>query len=38
MNYYLDVLKKYAVFKGRAQRAEYWFFALFNFVIAKFGF
>lgn len=34
MNHYLAVLKKYAVFKGRAARAEYWFFVLFNFVIS----
>jgi len=34
MNYYLDVLKKYAVFSGRARRKEYWFFVLFN-VIAS---
>lgn len=34
MNYYLTVLKKYAVFKGRAARAEYWFFVLFNFIIS----
>lgn len=33
MNYYLDVLKKYAVFEGRARRKEYWFFVLFNFLI-----
>ena len=33
MNYYLDVLKKYAVFAGRARRAEYWYFVLFNFII-----
>ncbi|MFA5185060.1 MAG: DUF805 domain-containing protein [Patescibacteria group bacterium] len=30
MNYYLEVLKKYAVFTGRATRAEYWYFFLFN--------
>lgn len=30
MNWYLKVLKNYAVFQGRAQRAEYWFFVLFN--------
>ncbi len=30
MNWYFDVLKKYAVFKGRAGRKEYWFFMLFN--------
>lgn len=34
MNWYLAVLKKYAVFSGRAQRAEYWFFALFNLIIS----
>lgn len=34
MNWYLQVLKKYAVFNGRAQRAEFWYFALFNFLIA----
>ena len=33
MNYYLSVLKKYAVFSGRAQRAEYWYFVLFNMII-----
>ena len=33
MNYYLAVLKKYAVFSGRSQRAEYWYFALFNIII-----
>jgi uncharacterized membrane protein YhaH (DUF805 family) len=30
MNYYKAVLKKYAEFKGRARRAEYWYFVLFN--------
>ena len=30
MNWYLDVLKKYAVFSGRARRKEYWMFVLFN--------
>lgn len=34
MNWYLDVLKKYAVFDGRARRQEYWMFGLFNFIIA----
>jgi uncharacterized membrane protein YhaH (DUF805 family) len=33
MNWYLDVLKKYAVFDGRAQRKEYWMFVLFNLII-----
>lgn len=30
MNTYLQVLKKYAIFSGRASRKEYWVFALFN--------
>ncbi|WP_421203235.1 DUF805 domain-containing protein [Aeromonas enteropelogenes] len=30
MNWYLAVLKKYAVFSGRAHRTEYWMFVLFN--------
>lgn len=34
MNWYLDVLKKYAVFTGRARRKEYWMFALFNIIVA----
>jgi uncharacterized membrane protein YhaH (DUF805 family) len=34
MNYYVDVLKKYTVFSGRAARKEYWMFALWNFIIA----
>ncbi len=34
MNWYLEVLKKYAVFDGRARRKEYWMFFLFNFIIA----
>ena len=33
MNRYLEVLKKYAVFGGRARRKEYWMFALFNWII-----
>ena len=33
MNWYLEVLKKYAVFSGRARRKEYWFFVLFNIII-----
>ena len=32
MHYYIEVLKKYAVFKGRATRKEYWMFILFNFL------
>ncbi len=34
MNWYLDVLKKYAVFDGRARRMEYWMFVLFNIIIS----
>ena len=34
MDWYLGVLKQYAVFDGRARRKEYWMFVLFNFVIA----
>lgn len=34
MNWYLDVLKKYAVFDGRARRQEFWMFVLINFVIS----
>ncbi len=34
MNWYLEALKKYAVFGGRARRKEYWMFFLFNLIIA----
>lgn len=34
MQWYLDVLKKYAIFSGRARRKEYWFFALFNAIFS----
>ena len=30
MEWYLKVLKNYAVFNGRARRKEYWMFVLFN--------
>ena len=33
MNWYAEVLKKYAVFNGRARRTEYWMFFLFNLII-----
>ena len=33
MNWYLDVLKKYAVFTGRARRKEYWMFVLFSVIV-----
>jgi uncharacterized membrane protein YhaH (DUF805 family) len=34
MNLYLEVLRKYAVFSGRARRTEYWTFTLVNIVVA----
>lgn len=34
LNYYVGALKNYAVFNGRARRAEFWQYALVNFVIA----
>ncbi len=34
MKYFFDVLKKYAVFNGRARRKEYWYFFLFNVLIS----
>jgi uncharacterized membrane protein YhaH (DUF805 family) len=34
MHWYVDVIKKYAVFEGRARRTEYWMFFLVNVVIA----
>jgi len=34
MNWYLGVFKKYAEFKGRARRKEYWMFILFNAIVA----
>lgn len=34
MNWYLGVLKKYTEFGGRARRKEYWFFVLFNMIVA----
>jgi len=33
MNWYLAALRKYAVFEGRAQRAEYWMFQLVNTLV-----
>lgn len=32
MNGYLEVLRRYAVFTGRARRKEYWMFVLFNLI------
>ena len=34
MSWYFEVLKKYAVFGGRARRKEYWMFALMNVIVA----
>jgi uncharacterized membrane protein YhaH (DUF805 family) len=32
VHWYVDVLKKYAVFSGRARRQEYWMYNLFNII------
>ena len=34
MEWYLGVLKQYAVFTGRSRRQEFWMFVLFNFIVA----
>jgi uncharacterized membrane protein YhaH (DUF805 family) len=34
INYFTEVLKKYTVFTGRARRAEYWWFTLFNTLLS----
>jgi uncharacterized membrane protein YhaH (DUF805 family) len=34
MDNYVSVIKKYAVFSGRAPRKEYWMFFLFNVIIS----
>ena len=34
MNYYLNVWKNFANFSGRARRSEYWYFVIFNVIIA----
>ncbi len=34
MNWYLEALRKYATFSGRARRKEYWLFTLFNILIS----
>ncbi len=36
MHWYIDVLKKYMVFSGRARRAEFWYFFLFSAIISIF--
>lgn len=34
MSWFLEALKKYAVFSGRSRRKEYWYFVLFSFIIS----
>jgi uncharacterized membrane protein YhaH (DUF805 family) len=34
MKYYLKVLQNYVTFIGRARRSEFWYFLLFNLIIA----
>ena len=34
MNHYIYVLKNYFKFSGRARRAEYWYFILFNIIVS----
>ena len=34
MNWYLEVLTKYADFSGRARRQEYWMFCLINIIVS----
>jgi uncharacterized membrane protein YhaH (DUF805 family) len=34
MKWYVEVLKKYVLFDGRARRQEYWMFMLVNFIIS----
>ena len=34
MNYYVEALKKYSDFGGRAMRVEYWTFYLVNFAVS----
>ncbi len=34
MHWYIKVIKQYVNFSGRARRAEYWYFVLFNFLIS----
>jgi uncharacterized membrane protein YhaH (DUF805 family) len=33
LSWYLEALKKYAVFSGRSRRMEYWYFVLFNIIV-----
>ena len=34
MHYFIKCLQNYATFSGRARRAEYWYFFLFNMLFA----
>ena len=34
MGWYLEALKKYAVFSGRSRRKEYWYFVLFSLIVS----
>jgi uncharacterized membrane protein YhaH (DUF805 family) len=34
LSWYLEALKKYAVFSGRSRRMEYWYFVLFNIIVS----
>src|SRR5215213_11033512 len=34
LSWYLEALKKYAVFSGRSRRTEYWYFVLFNLIVS----
>ena len=34
MSWYLEAIKKYAVFSGRSRRMEYWYFVLFNIIVS----
>jgi uncharacterized membrane protein YhaH (DUF805 family) len=34
MNWYMEVLRKYAQFDGRARRKEYWMFTLVNLLVS----
>jgi uncharacterized membrane protein YhaH (DUF805 family) len=33
MSWFIEALKKYAVFSGRARRSEYWYFVLFYIIL-----
>ncbi|MBA2344162.1 MAG: DUF805 domain-containing protein [Rubrobacter sp.] len=34
MDWYIDAFRNYAVFDGRSRRAAYWYFVLFNIIVA----